>query len=312
MYESLLNQIYPYNDYNSYNCYYTNSEDQNNNPGLSSNLISYEDYSISPIDMSILHNNLDILNLERQTKSKTYEDKNIKEEEKSPNNNIFKVENYSLNENKSLDINNKSIKLGRKTKTDNTKREHNRCSDDNLIKKCKHIVIDSTMVFINKKIKILYNHNIGNSIFKKQLLQLNKDQKSINNSKYNKDFLNKTLKEIFSEDISTKYSNYNRDHNKVLIERLINEKNQEKRIYFQKLFNLTFLQCLKHFRKSEYIEELNGLQLFQEFKNGLNDDNENDNDNNYYIKLLEFYINSLENIIMKKKSRKRGKKVIIN
>ena len=312
MYESLLNQIYPYNDYNSYNYYYTNSEDPNNNPGLSSNLISYEDYSISPIDMSILHNNLDILNLERQTKSKTYEDKNIKEGEKSPNNNKFKVENYSLNENKSSYINNKSIKLGRKTKTDNTKREHNRCSDDNLIKKCKHIVIDSTMVFINKKIKILYNPNIGNSIFKKQLLQLNKDQKSKGNAKYNKDFLNKTLKEIFSEDISTKYSNYNRGHNKILIERLINEKNEEKRIYFQKLFNLTFLQCLKHFRKSEYIEELNGLQLFQEFKNGLNDDNENDNDNNYYIKLLEFYINSLENIIMKKKSRKRGKKVIIN
>ena len=308
MYESLLNQIYPYNDYNSY----TNSEDPNNNPGLSSNLISYEDYSISPIDMSSLHNNLDILNLERQTKSKTYEDKNIKEGEKSPNNNKFKVENYSLNENKSSYINNKSIKLGRKTKTDNTKREHNRCSDDNLIKKCKHIVIDSTMVFINKKIKILYNHNIGNSIFKKQLLQLNKDQKSINNSKYNKDFLNKTLKEIFSEDISTKYSNYNRDHNKVLIERLINEKNEEKRIYFQKLFNLTFLQCLKHFRNSELIEELKGLQLFQEFKNGLNDDNENDNDNNYYIKLIKFYINSFEDILMKKKSRKRGKKVIIN
>ena len=312
MYESLFNKIYPYNDYNSNNNYYTNSEDPNNNPGLSSNLISYEDYAVSPIDMSSLYNNLDMLNIERQTKSKTYEDKNIKEEEKSPNNNIFKVENYSLNENKSSDINNKNIKLGRKTKNDNTKRGHNRCSDDNLIKKCKHIILDSTMVFINKKIKILYNHNVGNSIFKKQLLQLNKDQKSNGNAKYNKDFLNKTLKEIFSEDISTKYSNYNRGHNKILIERLINEKNEEKRFYFQKLFNLTFLQCLKHFRNSELIEELKGLQLFQEFKNGLNDDNENDNDNNYYIKLLEFYINSFEDILMKKKSRKRGKKVIIN
>ena len=137
---------------------------------------------------------------------------------------------------------------------------------------------------------------------------LNKDQKSNGNAKYNKDFLQKTLREIFSEDISTKYSNYNSDHNKVLIETLINEKNEEKRNYFQKLFSLNFLQCLKHFRKSEYIEELNGLQLFQEFKNGLNDDNKNDNVHDDYKILLEFYINSLEEIIMRKKSRKREKK----
>lgn len=308
MYESFLNTMYPYNDYNSNSHYYTNSENPDSNPGLSIDLTSHEDNTISPIYMSSLYNSLDILHTEKQTKSKTYEDNNIKEEKKTLKHNKFKVENYSLNENKSSDINNKNIKLGRKTKDDKTEREHNRCTDDNLIKKCKHIVIDSIMVFINEKIKILYNNNIGNSIFKKQLLMLNKDQKSNGNAKYNKDFLQKTLREIFSEDISTKYSNYNSDHNKVLIETLINEKNEEKRNYFQKLFSLTFLQCLKHFRKSEYIEELNGLQLFQEFKNGLNDDNKNDNAHDDYKILLEFYINSLEDIIMRKKSRKREKK----
>ena len=56
--------------------------------------------------------------------------------------------------------------------------KHDKFTDDNLRKKCKHLVLDSVMEFINKKIYSLYNGNIGNNIYRKEILTLNKSQKS--------------------------------------------------------------------------------------------------------------------------------------
>ena len=175
-------------------------------------------------------------------------------------------------------------------------------SDNYLRRKCKHITLEHTFIFINSKIKKLYNNNISNGYFIKQLLKLDKNQISNDKIKYNQEFLYKTLGEIFSGDISRKYANYIRQHNKLLIEVLINETDLEKRIYFQKLFSLTFLQCLKHFRGEESIKELEGMKLFNEIKNELNTDD--DDDGGYYKRMVEIFINNYENIIEKKKPRK--------
>ena len=59
-------------------------------------------------------------------------------------------------------------KRGR-TKTGNSELTHNRFSDDNLRRKCKHIVLQITMDFINEKISEIYG-NIGQGIFIKKLL----------------------------------------------------------------------------------------------------------------------------------------------
>ena len=150
-----------------------------------------------------------------------------------------------------------------------------------------------------------YNNNIGYGYFKKQLLTLNKEQKSNATIKYNQEFLNKSLGDIFSDDISSKYSNYNLKHNKLLIKELISEKNQEKRIIFQNLFSLNFLQCLKHFTGQEFIKELEDMKLFDEIKNKLNTDND---DSENYKKTLENYINNYEDITKRKKPRKSRKK----
>ena len=48
------------------------------------------------------------------------------------------------------------------------------------------------------------------------------------------------------------------DHNKKVIEKIILEKKDK----FEKLFNLTFIECLEHFIGEKNIEELNGITLF--------------------------------------------------
>ena len=105
------------------------------------------------------------------------------------------------------------------------------------------------MLFINKKIKSLYSYDDEKIIKEKQLFKLKQNQPMSSRIDYNKDFLEKTLGKIFSGDISSKYSCDPLTHNKKLIESLINDKDEKKRNIFINIFNLTFLDCLKHFRK---------------------------------------------------------------
>ena len=81
----------------------------------------------------------------------------------------------------------------------------------------------------------------------------------------------------------------------------MNEEDEEKRKYFQKLFNLTFLQCLKHFREENEVEEINGLKSYREIKKNLNEGKE-------YILTLDYYIQNIEYIIYNKKERISKKK----
>ena len=253
-----------------------------------------EDNRIPSIS-NVFNENIDNAIIEKYTKTyieKISSDKNLYEENK-----------VSFSENNSSIKKNKNSKLGRKRKNENIKGEHNKFSDDILRRKCKHIILDNVFIFINQQIKKLYNNNIGDGYFKKQLLTLNKEQKSKSNVKYDQEFLTKTLGEIFSDDISTRYSNYSKQHNKLLIKELINEDNFIKRVYFQKLFSLTFLQCLKHFRGEETIQELEGMKIFKDIKYKLNKDDDDDN----YIRKVEIYINTFEDIIYRKKFRKSRK-----
>ena len=63
----------------------------------------------------------------------------------------------------------------KKTKTIN---EDNKFNFSNILRTIKHFIIKSILDFINNKIKELYNNNIGNGIFKKQLQTLNQKDKS--------------------------------------------------------------------------------------------------------------------------------------
>ena len=200
-------------------------------------------------------------------------------------------------------------KPGRKRKRENDKKsEHNKFSDDNLRRKVKSLTLKYTFYFINKKIKDVYNGNIGEGISKKELKTINQKQVSNATIDFNKKFLGKTIKEIFSVEITKKFTIFNKDYNKSLIENLMNEEDENKRIYFTKLFNLTFLDCLKQFRGEKNYEELEGFALFDntkeikcEYLEKYKEDGEE------YIKELRNYIKNYENIINKKNGQKKKK-----
>ena len=111
---------------------------------------------------------------------------------------------------------------------------------------------------------------------------------------FDKNFLKKKLKEILSEKISEKYSNYPPDKNKKLVEELINSEIGGP--YFQKLFELTFLDCLEHIRGTKKFSELMGLMDVEEMLNY--EEFKIDKDQ---IQTYEFYIYEYENIIKRKK-----------
>ena len=175
---------------------------------------------------------------------------------------------------------------------------HNKFSDDNIRIKSKHFVLKSVLDFINKKIEEKYNGNIGKGIFIKKLLIINQKQQSNASIQFNKDFLDKNLEDIFSVNISTRYTTYPPYHNKILIKDLLKDKDEDKTEYFKKLFSLTFSDCIKHFRGSQIIEELEGMKGFDDIKSEIGNDE-------YYLKQVEYYIMNYEDIIRNKKERKK-------
>ena len=173
--------------------------------------------------------------------------------------------------------------------------EHTKYSDDNLRRKCKHLVLKYTMDFINEKISCMYD-GVNKGILTKKLLTINQKQTSNATVSFNKKFLYKKIKDIFSEDISSRYTNFLRQHNKNLIYSLINEKDEQKRNYFIDLFNLRFIDCLEHFRGTADFFCLVGLTTFEEIKDQFNDDKD-------YLEALTKYIYSYEEITNNKKER---------
>ena len=175
---------------------------------------------------------------------------------------------------------------------------HNKYSDDNMRRKCKHVTLENIMNFINDKIKEKYEGKIGKGILTKKLLIINQNQTTNATILFNKNFLNKAIRNIFSENISTRYTNYPPEHNRYVISSLINDDdNEERKKYFTNLFNLTFIECLKHFRGSLAISELEGLTPFDQIdlKSKVEPD---------YWKVLKYYIEKYETITNNKRERK--------
>ena len=242
-------------------------------------------------------------------------------------NNNSNHDNINKNNNKNNNINNQ-LELEGKTKettnierTNNTQKEipdqdkllnkkrenpdsnsgkNSRYSNDNTIRKIKHLILDSLLKFINEKIRKIYNNNIGFGVFQKKLLTLNQSQKVDATINFNKQFMKKKIYEIFSDRISTRYTSFPGDFNKTLINNLMNEEDLKKKEYFQKLFNLSFYDCLSHFRGTMYIKELDGLKLFSDYLKKHNDDVD-------YNKQLEYYLSKFEEKIDNKRQRKSKK-----
>ena len=207
----------------------------------------------------------------------------------------------SINDNNIIkdNLNFRKDKNENKEKKENEKM-HTKYSDDNMRRKCKVIILNHLLDFINKKIKEKYD-NIGYGVNVKKLMKINKNQVTKSNINYNIKFMKKTLQEIFSDDISLRYTSYAKDKNKNLIKKLMEEKE-----YFKNIFNLTFLDCLHHFINKKFIPELKDLELFEDI---INDSDKlklkkldiNDKD---YLDNIRDYLENYEKILLNKKSRK--------
>ena len=193
------------------------------------------------------------------------------------------------------------LKFGRKKKNSKETGKHNKYSGDNLIRKCKGVLLHYLYLLINHLIVENYKNDANYNEKTKKLLKINQFQIINSDVEYNKKFIFKKLKDIFSENVSLRCSRYNLDHNKKLIKSLLNDKDKQKRNLFEKIFNLTFLQCLRHFRGSEHIKELEKLTKYEDVCKSLEDDED-------YLYTFKYYIENYEKIMEKKKSRNKKKK----
>lgn len=170
--------------------------------------------------------------------------------------------------------------------------------DDHLKRKCKHLVIESAIEFINEKISEVYGGDIGEGLLKKKLLKLKQDQKKDSHADFNKQFLYMSLRDILSQNITKKIKYHSEDHNKNLINELIDEKGE----VFEKIFNISFIECLEHFAGVNTIEELKGLKLFSELKDQIIK-----KDGKSYYDNLEIFLKEYKNRINAATPRKKKK-----
>ena len=234
----------------------------------------------------------------------SFKNKKTINEQLKTNYTLNQIENNSINKNTEIDIreesNIKEVKiLGKKREKSNYKGVHDKFSGDNVIRKIRTILLNNLTKFINKFIYEVYNGKINHGILIKELKNLNQNQTK--NVQENKEFLNKKIKDIFSSDLCSKYTNFSSSHNKNLINELLNEKDEEKRMKFEKIFNLTIVDCLNNYKGIINIKEIEPLNSL------INEDLKNYEDEHDYFKLLSYYILNFESIIMRKKSRKGRK-----
>ena len=277
-------------------------------PNFNHNLVSNFAYFSSSNTADIIQNETQYSNLlyfkSDEMQSSLKNNNKGKDDLKKPKEKvIFKIE---YNADKKILNQNKKRKI--KETSDKIEAIHTKYADDNIIRKCKFIVLSHIMDFINAKIKEKYK-NIGYGIKIKQLMKINKAQVSNIKTDYNLKFMNKQLKDIFSDTISTKYTRFPLKKNENLIKELINEKDDEKKEYFNNLFCLTFSDCLNHFIDKKFIPILKDLELFEEIINDskkLKKINLNINDQEY-INELSYYLENYQNILRRKKPRRAKK-----
>ena len=187
------------------------------------------------------------------------------------------------------------ILLGRKRKSDNTDRNHNKYSPDNIMIKIRNTLKKYLVSFINniihnilskKQRKIILSkfnlHNRSLSLIKKV------DYKSIANRikrKDNLELLNFTIKKFLSLDISSKYKSIkdkSTQYNKLIIDYLCNE--IENKDIFDFIFNKLSIS--------------NYLDIFT-YKNNISDFSEFKSLNENKAEILEKSLERIENIFPK-------------
>ena len=246
-------------DINDSNNYLQNYNEKGKN-SMDNNILGFENLQTGPNSQNIQVPNND-KNSEKQ--KEIFANKNsivIQKEKYNEKSSKFNQGNFNqIKNNNETTYIKKEKKRGRKLKSSSEKRKNNKFRQDNMIRRIKTMILKNIYNYLNSFINAVYNGNIGDGKNKKKLLKLRYKQVLESKADENINFLKKTLKDLFSDNITTKYKNFGLDFNKNLIEKLLKEEDENKKIIFEEIFNLTFLECLKHIIGSQNIELLNGI-----------------------------------------------------
>ena len=197
--------------------------------------------------------------------------------------------------------------LGRKRKNSESKGKHTKYDLDNRVRKVKVLFKNALLEFINSKMK---NIQViveikGKKYIASELLNIRPKLIEDININANKTLLVTPIKNILSDNISGAYKNYPKDYNKIVIEKIF--ENEDNKI-LKNILNMTFLECLKYYRKNEEIisndkyDCLKGLEKKYEnlpnlLKKGVNNSDEE------YEKGIFNLIDNFDKIYFKKTPR---------
>ena len=201
---------------------------------------------------------------------------------------IPKLEKNFLNKKRMFKINRK--KRGRQSKNLNSKSDHTKYSNDNILRKIKVKFFQKLMKYINGKIKSKYNGII------QKLLPLKGEVSQNNTIKFNIQLLNTKLKDIFSTiEINKKFRLYKENYNKNVIDTIYKNNIRE----LIEIFELTFLEIFNIFKdanetKFNDFEKLN--TVVEEIKYKEND--------SYYAELFKNMAMNFENNYLEKTARR--------
>ena len=187
--------------------------------------------------------------------------------------------------------------IGRKKKTDNTKRKHDKNVPDNIIKKCKRIFFKYIIIFINSLIKTYKTNHQENYEFKNLSYE-----NYVNNLKKDKEIilLNMPLKDLVSLDVSNKYAS-NASFNKEKMEKILEE--EKDNTIINSILNMTFGEWIDVFT---FKNEINYYLEFNELQDVLID-LYNKEDKEYFSRFI-FYLFNYKNWFQNKKPRKPKKR----
>ena len=240
--------------------------------------------------------NTDLIILDKQIENINIEESEEIESKINNNNDTININTPNIPEEKSDDTN-----LNKKRNRDKNI-NNKKINFDKIIRRIKMSILDAIIRFINHKIEIDYNYDIGKGICEKKILQIEKKELTHSKVEENKEFLLKNLKDILATNISKKYTNYKKTHNIELIQKLINKGED-----YKKIFELTFLDCVEYIRGTKNISILDGLDKIDYIIK--NEEQKMDKDE---IENFVDFIMDYENILDRKEGRNSKKQKMNN
>ena len=226
-------------------------------------------------------------------------------------------------------------KIGRKKKEDTMIHDHNKNSEDNIIKKIKAKITNYLINFINKVINSSFSEEKIKSYIKKIKDDKEPETKDLirnldygqtinmNKQKQNLKFLKMSLKEYLSFDISRKFKYYPKDSNKIIINEILKNEKDDKILMFI-LNDLTLEDFIDIFTRKKEFESFNKLN--NEQINFLNEENfkkikenftyvehllekiYNEDNDTYYFSRFIIILYNLRRFLYVKESRKVRRK----